>query len=527
MINPKLAEQAIQNLNLPVNTEAILKLAHLISFAANTNPTSSDISSITDISNDISALLEMLAGRKVVVQEKLIAFGEGNRFGNITIGDIAGNNVYKVNLTFQAAPPSDHKHNVFKALFQLREPVADFVGRENEIIIAENYIATAQTSKVIIIRGMGGVGKTELAYRIGRHFSRYFTDAQLVVELQGSSVKQQVHVEQALQSLIQSFDREMKLPDDISALNKIYRTLLTSKQAIILADDVAGAKQVQALVPPEGSLLIITSRQRFSVPGMLAIDLEPLPIKTASVLTKFICPRIKGHAHRIAELCGGLPLAIRVSAGILDNDPSKDINSYVELLTNERDRLRALRDPDDPELDVEASLNLSYDTLSSHDRDVFCQCGIFPASFNKEAAYNVINPPPHDTISIHDHLSILVRHNLVIWNSSTKRYFLHDLIRSFAVSRLANQEEILARFAKHFLSLAESIEKMYRDGGHPMLNALRIFDTERANFEVSVHWLRKTKSLARPSGGLAKFHNSLMPMWATRYDRNIALIPLL
>lgn len=46
---------------------------------------------------DIQPLLQALAGQEISSQRTLISFGQGNRLGNVNIGDVAGNNVVKLN----------------------------------------------------------------------------------------------------------------------------------------------------------------------------------------------------------------------------------------------------------------------------------------------------------------------------------------------------------------------------------------------------------------------------------------------
>jgi hypothetical protein len=93
--------------------------------------------------------------------------------------------------------------------------------------------------------------------------------------------------------------------------------VLSGKRALILADDAKDAAQVRRLLPPAGCALLVTSRNRFSLPGMAAIYLGMLPPDEAEKLLLKICPRIGAHAGELAKLCGYLPLALRVSAGVL------------------------------------------------------------------------------------------------------------------------------------------------------------------------------------------------------------------
>ena len=94
---------------------------------------------------------------------------QGNFYGSVNIGESV------------SLPP---------ALHQLRAPVNDFVGRDAEItqlVTALRQAAEGGTVAAISgVRGMGGIGKTELAYRVVQEVYDAFPDAQLLIELRGA-----------------------------------------------------------------------------------------------------------------------------------------------------------------------------------------------------------------------------------------------------------------------------------------------------------------------------------------------------
>src|SRR2546423_14367350 len=72
-----------------------------------------------------------------------------------------------------------------QALKQLRPPVPDFVGREQEIKMLVNVLRSGGNVAITAISGMGGVGKTELAILIANEIREDYPDAQLLVEMRG------------------------------------------------------------------------------------------------------------------------------------------------------------------------------------------------------------------------------------------------------------------------------------------------------------------------------------------------------
>jgi tetratricopeptide (TPR) repeat protein len=374
------------------------------------------------------------------------------------------------------------------ALHQLRATVGDYVGREREIDQLLQALSKAAGSGVAAaisgVRGMGGVGKSELAYVVAHRLKDTFPDAQLVVELRGAS-SSPLTPEAALQTVIRAFEREAKLPDDLGQLKGLYNALLSSKRVLILADDAKDAVQIRPLMPPSGCALLVTSRNRFNLPGMVAIDLGVLSSEEAETLLLEICPRIEQHVGQLAQLCGYLPLALRVSASLLKENDSRDVTRYLEQLRVER--LKHLSDPDNPDnsqASVEASLRLSYDELEPVTQSALHQLSVFPTSFDLGAA-KVVVVVGRDVEEV---LELLRRRTLLEWDAAAERYDLHDLVREFAAARLEEANAVLLRHAQYYETVLRAANSAYRQGGAALMRGLILFDTERVNIEAGQSW---------------------------------------
>jgi tetratricopeptide (TPR) repeat protein/transcriptional regulator with XRE-family HTH domain len=376
---------------------------------------------------------------------------------------------------------------------QLRAPIADFVGRadETERLVQAMRTAAAQGQGAIIsaVQGMGGIGKTELAYRVAHRLRDAFADAQLVVELQGSSATPLTPL-QALQQVIQAFTPEVRIPDDPDALLALYRSVLHNRRVLLLADDARDAAQARPLIPPAGSALLITSRQRFTLPGMLTIQLEYLPDAEAVTLLQRICHRLMAdEAQTITRRCGGLPLALRISGSLLQNDPSLLVATYLAHLADERQRLAQLRDPDDAQLDVAASLMLSYALLDATAQHVFRQLGVLVGDFTTEMALALLETPSDvDGEAI---LHGLQQRNLVMYDAARARWRLHDLVRDLAWCLLieAGELEVVGwRYARAAVQIAQATQELFLNGGANVHAALARFDVDRLHLEAARTW---------------------------------------
>jgi tetratricopeptide (TPR) repeat protein/DNA-binding XRE family transcriptional regulator len=404
--------------------------------------------------------------------------------------------------------------------YQLRPSVADFVGRTLEFDRLHTALrsAIAHGSGAVIggIRGMGGIGKTELAYRLAHSLRDAFPDAQIVVELHGSSTAS-LTGEQALQAIIRTMSRDAKLPNDLPALQQLYRSTLHGRRTLILVDDADDATQVRPLIPPAGCALLITSRIRLILPGMVTVDLEHLSEDEAVTLLRGICARLSvAEAQAMAHACALLPLALRVSASILHNDPALAVTDYLQRLGDAHQRLSQLRDPDDPHLDVAASLTLSYARLDTEAQRVFRQLGVLVADFTTPLAVAVIEATPGvDVIQL---LHRLLRRNLVLYDPHRARWRLHDLVRAMALRYLEEAGELEAttwRYAHAAVELAQAIGAQYLAGGDGIQASLTRFDTDRPHLEAARSWAKT--HLGTQAGDTILLHEAIGM-------RNIALI---
>jgi tetratricopeptide (TPR) repeat protein len=384
------------------------------------------------------------------------------------------------------ATPAAQRH-------QLRPPVADFAGRAEETAHLVNALlrAVEQGQGAIIsgVQGMGGVGKTELAYRVAHQLRDTFPDAQLVLDLRGSS-SAPLTAAQILQAAIRALMPHERLTDDLPALEHRYRALLHDQRALIVADDARDAAQVRRLLPPAGSALLITSRARFTLPGMTSVQLEQLSQEEATTLLHSICDRLReDEAQAIAHMCGYLPLALRISAGMLRNDPALDVATYIQQLSDERQRLLQLRDPDDEQLDVSASLMFSYTQLDVASQRVLRQLGVLVADFATTMALAVVEPTAGmDVLAT---LHQLLRRNLVMYDGERARWRLHDLVRALALRELEKEGAADAarwRYARAAVSSIQAAQERYMTGGEGVLAGLVQFDAERPHIDAAQGW---------------------------------------
>jgi tetratricopeptide (TPR) repeat protein len=404
---------------------------------------------------------------------------------------------------------------------QIPQAPPDFTGRDDELDELLTHFDSGVT--VIGLRGMGGVGKTALAFKLAEKLRDRYPDGQLMVELNGTG-ENPMKPSEAMAKVIHSYDSAVCLPDNDAAIGNLYRTFLDGRRSLLLLDNAADDQQVRPLLPlPKACGVILTSRLVFTLPGLKKIDLNILKPENAvelllkvhgSDLASAIFLQHKETWNEIARLCGHLPLALRAAGSFLAITRDLSPEGYVKLLREERTRLESIGEKG-VDMGVEASLNLSYSRLPPETARIFCMFSVFPAGFDSQAEEFVCQDKDHEN------LSELLRWNLVEYRVETERYHLHDLVRIFATKKRKEEDEAKAIleaqqrhasyygnvfcFANHQLTLGKEIQ----DG-------LRLFDRESSNILSGEAWI----------GTNIQANDSLAEICRTYYDSGNNILDL-
>jgi tetratricopeptide (TPR) repeat protein len=364
------------------------------------------------------------------------------------------------------------------ALHQIPLPSADFVGREKEI---KELLQALETGGIAIsgLLGLGGVGKTALALKLAEHLKPKYPDAQVYLDLKGASPHPLTATE-AMAHVIRGYHPTAQLPENESSLRGLYLSVLEGKKNLLLMDNAANAEQVKPLIPPAGSIMLVTSRNHFRLGGFFVKHLDTLQPEDAEKLLLKIEPRIDKCAAKIAELCGYLPLALEVAASTFHISVSLTPEAYVKRFSDTTKRMKILDE-------VTTSLSLSYELLDEEMQKLWRVLSVFPTTFDAEAVAALWEMEVEEAT---DNVDRLISYSLVEWNETTRRYRLHDLVRLFAEAKLQDSERLAARkaHASYFRDLLAQADKLYLQGGGDVLVGLSLFDKERENIEVGQSW---------------------------------------
>jgi DNA-binding transcriptional activator of the SARP family len=384
------------------------------------------------------------------VAEALAAYHDGRMLLVEELGVEPGADLRHLHEAILAADPGLEYHGRrggpargYPSPAQLPPSISDFVGRSDEIetISATLTRGDPDAPAIVAISGKGGVGKTTLAVRAARRVVDHFPDGQLYVRLRGPGARPTDPLV-ALQRFLRALGMEdWAIPDDVDECAQLFRSRSASRRLLVFLDDAVDEAQVRALLPGSPNCaVLVTSRARLrGLAGTRFLDLDVFrPEESLALLEHVIGPRRVGGqraiVRRIAQLCGHLPLAVRIAAARCAQQPGHDLVRFAHRLADERRRLDVLVAGD---LEVRAGLTISYRGLGPQEREAFALLGLLDAP---DFAAWVVAPLLDVTLTeAEDIVEELVNAHLldIVGYDATGqiRYRYHDLVRLYARER--------------------------------------------------------------------------------------------
>ena len=314
--------------------------------------------------------------------------------------------------------------------------------------------ADSADSSLIVISGMGGVGKTALAVHWAYRIRSRFPGGQLYVNLRGYAEDGPLRPIEALTGFLAVLGVGAgQMPTDEAQATALYRSRVAEKPVLVLLDNAIDPDQVRPLLPTgPGSLALITSRRRMA--GLIARDgahrlaLGALdPQESVELLTRTLgAGRVAAESaptEQLADLCAHLPLALRIAAANLLIRPRSLISEFVGRLTA-ADRLTALEADDDRSAAIRGAFELSCAWLTADERRVFRLLGLAPGpDIAHEAAAALTGLTVEQAERTLDRLAA---HHLLD-DGDPGRFALHDLLRFYACELAADEEDAGSRHA--------------------------------------------------------------------------------
>ncbi|MEV0127118.1 NB-ARC domain-containing protein [Dactylosporangium sp. NPDC050688] len=295
------------------------------------------------------------------------AGGQGNDLSGTVHGPaVQAGNVYgDVYLAAPAAAPA-------AAVRQLLPATPHFTGRAAERR-ALDLVLQRPGPHLVVLSGPGGVGKSALATWWAHQVAGRFGTGQLYFDLTAFGEAGPADPAEVLTCFLQALAVPPRaIPTTLRDQAALYRSLTAGRALLVLLDDAYSAAQVRAVLPASpSSLVVVTSRYRLAglvADGAHLIGVEPLPATDAVALLAATAGRRRVDREpdataELADVCGGLPLALSVAGARLAARPALSIGRVVAELAREPGRLGALAVPGGGS--VRATFDLSYRSLDA------------------------------------------------------------------------------------------------------------------------------------------------------------------
>lgn len=356
-------------------------------------------------------------------------------------------------IDIQQIPPS-----MRTGMFQLPPDVDDFTGRDDALRTIRDLLEPSddQATAVVVsaIAGQAGVGKTALVTRVAHQLRPAFPDGQLYVNLRGPDGQLLQPGDVLAELLMELGVARAAIPERLDQRAARYRAQLADRRILVVLDSAAEEAQVRPLLPATpGSAVLITSRALLGgLAATHAMVLDVLPRDQAvELLAKVVgAERVAAEpkaARTIVELCGYLPLAVRIAGAKLDVGGRAPLAVLARRLAGEHGRLAELKLRD---LEVRASFARNYEDLDEDERRTFRLLGLLKApDFSAWVATALLDV---DLTRAEELIERLIGAEVLEVAQTAQetpngqvRYRFHDLLRILAREHLWSEESLEAQ----------------------------------------------------------------------------------
>lgn len=336
------------------------------------------------------------------------------------------------------------------------------IGREREIETLKDQV---RAHRLVMVAGVGGVGKTTLSIAVGHQLVDEFEDGVWLIEL--APVQDEAFVAQAA-----VYDLALGESGMISAQERVINFLVEKRCLIVLDNcehvvDAAAELSGRILRSCPQVKILANSREIFDLPGEVLFSVPSLSLPEPGQTVKLanwadyealslfvtraqtVVPDFEVRQDNlgdIVDICrqlDGTPLALELAAA------RTKMLSTAEIAARLDNRFRLLtkgnRDSLSRHHTLRALVTWSWDLLSDAERLLLARLSVFAGGMSLEAAEAVCFAGELDADDALDLLSDLVNKSLLVNRREAgqeSRYFLLETIRQYAAEQLPKLDDV-------------------------------------------------------------------------------------
>jgi predicted ATPase/DNA-binding winged helix-turn-helix (wHTH) protein len=362
-------------------------------------------------------------------------------------------------------PPAASAQQDFPMASAAPARLTRMIGRDD---IVEQISHELMDNRFITLVGPGGIGKTTVAVAVTHKVASRIGDAVCFADLGPLT-------DPSLVPTVASAAVGLAVQSDDATADLI--TFLRDKRLLLLLDccepvvEAVAALAERLFLETPGVHLLATSREALRVEGEHVIQIPSLrnpPDREQSTLDDVLgFPAAQLFAERVAvsgwrsgfsdadapvvaRICrklDGIPLAIELAAGLVN---AYGVDGTADLLSDRFALLHQGRRTALPRHQtLAATLDWSYELLSSGDREILRQLAVFAGTFTLDAVRGVVRNG--DGEATEEILARLIAKSLVTVDTGHRvvRYRLLDTTRAYGLRKLADSGEIEAVARRH------------------------------------------------------------------------------
>ncbi|MFS7950347.1 putative TIR domain, AAA+ ATPase domain, P-loop containing nucleoside triphosphate hydrolase [Helianthus anomalus] len=314
---------------------------------------------------------------------------------------------------------------VLDRLFVLNSYVdKDLVGMRVRCQKLESLFIESNDVRMVGIWGVGGSGKTTLAYFLKKKLSKHFHGHCTVDNIGGTSKS---GLKKLQEKILSTFFKKKVKVQSVEEGRDMIKSMLCHKKVLVVLDDVDTVGQLEALAGKHnwfgsGSRIIITTRDEHLLRTHRVDHIYPITLLSDTEAIRLF----KIHAYnkespvedykrlslRVISYASGLPLALKVLGSFLYDKKKTEWTSTLDKLK------------DIPDLEVTDILKISYDGLETYQKELFLDIACIFRRWNKKKAMNILK-----ACRFHPKIGIPVLIQKALITIRDGMFDMHDLVQ--------------------------------------------------------------------------------------------------